>query len=92
MRSFLLVLSVFILSGCATEFNPATKQIVRTRSAAGSTVSTPIAMYVQEFKVRMEPARSANRTNARSSEKWSAATATAASSAAPRAHDSRPIP
>jgi len=40
-------------------YDPATFRILRTRSAAGVTTTDTVADYVQDFKVRMEPVRSA---------------------------------
>ena len=71
-------------------------QVIASRSAdsAPDPALGDVRSGLQEHRYDEPPgsARSANRTNARSSEKWSAAATTAASSAAPRSHDSRPVP
>lgn len=41
------------------QFDPVKNQITRTRFTNGASVTSVVANYVQDFKVRMEPARSA---------------------------------
>jgi hypothetical protein len=44
--------------------DPAAMQVVRTRSSAAGTTTAVVADYVKEFRVRLEPARSALNTYA----------------------------